>query len=203
MGCGPQFERAVVQNAVRIDQFGGAEGGQAAFAFATPRSGGLAPRTRAFDVAVREEAVLGRTVVLVRGLLFEQSLAVQVGEKSLGGFCMDLTAGLAEVVEAHPEAREGLLDGGVVAIDKLLGCDALFFGGQGDGHPVFVRAADVENLLAPQTQEAHIYVRGQVGPGQMSQVDLPVGVGQGAGDQRPLEFLVLTHAHATTYGNSA
>ena len=110
---------------------------------------------------------------------------MQVGEKGLGGLGVDLAAGLAEVVEAHAEALEGLLDGGVVPVHQFLGGDAFLLGRQGDGHPVFVGPADVENLFAPHPQKPHVDVGGKIGPRQVPQMDFPVGVGQGAGDECP------------------
>lgn len=70
----------------------------------------------------------------------------------------------------------------MVAVDHLLGGDALGAGAQHDRHPVLIGAADVDHIALLQPAVAGKNVAGQISPGQVTQVDRPVGVGEGAGN---------------------
>ncbi|OPZ72067.1 MAG: hypothetical protein BWY83_00832 [bacterium ADurb.Bin478] len=72
---------------------------------------------------------------------------------------------------------------GIVAINQLLRSDALLFRSDGNGHAVFICAADVQHIAFLHALVTNIDVRGQIGAGQMAQMDGAIGIGQCAGDK--------------------
>lgn len=77
----------------------------------------------------------------------------------------------------------------MVAVDHFLRGDALLAGAQGDGYTVFVAAADHHYVLALETHVARVDVSRDIDSGEVSDVNGPVGIGEGGGDECTLEFL--------------
>ena len=86
-------------------------------------------------------------------------------------------------VEVDAEPGEGILVDSVEAVDDRLGRRSLFAGAQGDRCTVFIRTADEGHVAPARTQVAHIDVRRQIGPGNLSDVKRTVRVRQGRGDE--------------------
>ena len=63
-------------------------------------------------------------------------------------------------VERNTHLLHALFDDRVVAVDHLLGRDAFFHGPDGDGHPVFVAAADEFHVFFLCPQVAHVNIGG-------------------------------------------
>ena len=89
---------------------------------------------------------------------------------------MDLGRGTGIDVEIDAETREGILHHLVVLVHDVLGCDAPLAGLDGDGDAVLVGAANEDNVLAPHPEVTDIDVTGDIGTGQMADMDRTVGV---------------------------
>ena len=109
-------------------------------------------------------------------------------EKIPAGLMMHRRGGASVVIEGHADFFKALLDHSMIAIDHLLGGNALGAGAQHDRHPVLVGAADVDYIALFQPAIAGKDIAGQVSPGQVPQVDRPVGIGKGAGNH--ISFLI-------------
>jgi hypothetical protein len=83
--------------------------------------------------------------------------------------------------EFHPDTLKGIPNNGMVAIHQIPGVDPLFAGLQCDSDPVFIRTANQQDILAFGPQIAMINIRRQVTSSQMTNVNRPVGIGQGGG----------------------
>jgi hypothetical protein len=134
-------------------------------------------------VAVGQESVALGAEELLLDLALDVPGAVELEEELLAEPGVGRARGPAVDVEADVQPLEGRGVGAVELVDDVLGRDPGLVGGDGDGHAVLVRAADVERLAPGGAEVPHVDVRGQVGPGDVADVDAPVGIGQGAGDQ--------------------
>lgn len=77
----------------------------------------------------------------------------------------------------------------MISVDYVLGSDAFAACADGDGHSVFVGAADEFDVFASESEVSYIYVRRNVDAGKVTEVHGAVGVGQGGCDHRSLEIL--------------
>ena len=89
-------------------------------------------------------------------------------------------------VEIDAEAREGVLHHLVVLVHDVLRRNALGARLDGDGHAVLVGAAHEDDVLPAHAEIADVNVSGNVGAGQMADVDGTVRVGKGAGHEGSL-----------------
>ena len=89
-------------------------------------------------------------------------------------------------VEVDAEAREGVFHHLVVLVHDVLRRDALGARLDGDGHAVFVGAAHEDDVLPAQAEIADIDVAGDVGTGQVADMDGTVRVRKGAGHEGSL-----------------
>ena len=71
----------------------------------------------------------------------------------------------------------------MVFVDNILRRDPFLTGLDGDRHPVFVRTAHRNHIGTPQTQVTGIDVRRDIHPGQMADMNGPVGIRQGRSNQ--------------------
>ena len=90
--------------------------------------------------------------------------------------------GAPVVIEDHVEVREVALVGGVHLLEECLGGAVLLLGTQHGGGAVGVVRAEEAHLVTPHALEAHPDVGLDV-LDHVAEVDVPVGVGQGAGNQ--------------------
>ena len=162
--------------AVRVDDVAGLEGGAAAVALVGADVLGAADGALALHVAVRQELPAFGAVVLVLVAGVDVPVVKQRLEKPLGHLDVDGGVGLPVEGVADPQVLDRLLVDFMVAVGHLLGGDALLLGGDGDGRPVLIGAADDPDLVAQQAVVAGEDVRREEGPGHMPQVDGAVGV---------------------------
>ena len=99
---------------------------------------------------------------------------------------MDVRGRAGIDVEVDAEAGEGVLHHLVVLVHDVLRRDALGARLDGDGHAVFVGAAHEDDVLAPQPEVADIDVAGDVGAGQVADMDGTVRVRKRAGHEGSL-----------------
>src|SRR5690606_23936306 len=96
----------------------------------------------AHNVAVGQKLLGGFVKVLFGGYFIKIAFVVHGPEKLLRGLVVDGTGGAGVDIEGDPEILKRAFDDGVVFVYHFLGSNALFFGFDGDGHPVLVRSAD-------------------------------------------------------------
>ncbi len=77
----------------------------------------------------------------------------------------------------------------MIAVYYILRCNPFFFGTDGDGHSVFVGAADKDHVFFFQSQIADVDVGRYVNPCQVSDMNGAVGIGQRRCHGGTLEFL--------------
>ena len=145
----------------------------------------------AHDVAVGEPLVGLLVVILHRCLLDKLALVVERLEEIAGCAVVHGTGGAAIDVERDAELRHRLLDDGVIAVDDVLGRDALVLCLDGDGYAVLVAAANHHHVLAAQAQVACVDVGRNIHSSQVSDVHRTVGIGQSGGYQ--CAFKVFSH----------
>ena len=172
------------ERAHRVHQLGGIVGMAALLAVVAVLVGCLAVRASAFDEAVGQEGAGHRVVKLGDFLLRHQPGLSQGGPDLLAGGPGLGAVGAAVVVELDVEAAEvvevGLLHPG----DQLLLADTLRPGPDHDRRAVGIVGADIDRLPAPQLLETDPDIGLQI-LDQVAQVDVPIGIGQGAGNQDP------------------
>ena len=149
----------------------------------------------AFGACARHIAVgqkfAGLLVIwLERSLDGKFAFVIETAEKLAGCGVVKLRGCARIYVKRHTEVFERLFDDCVVAVDDLLGGDALFAGTQGNGDTMFVGAAYHDDVASAQTQEAGIDVGRDVDAGQMTDMDRPVGIGEGRRYECSFEFLI-------------
>ena len=77
----------------------------------------------------------------------------------------------------------------MIAVYYILRCNPFFFGTDGDGHSVFVGAADKDHVFFFQSQIADVDVGRYIHPCQVSDMNGTVGIGQRRCHGGTLEFL--------------
>ena len=186
---------------VGIDELLGRKGGTTLLALVAVSLGSMATRALALDVAVGEEVAGLLVVELLRHLLHELTLVVELAEEVARQLVMRGARGAAVDVERDAEALERVLDERVVAVHHLLHGDAFLAGTYGDGHAVFVASADEEALTSLQTEVARIDVGRHIDAGQMSDMYWSVGIRQSGRNGRSLElfFHALIYFSAQRY----
>ncbi len=172
------------KRAHRIDQVGRVVMVAALLATIAVLTGRLAFRTGARNKPVGQEgADLG--VVELRNFAALDEPGLAEGRPDLAAVLPRFGAvGAAVVVELDVEAAEvvevGLLHPG----DQLLLADTLRPGPDHDRRAVGIVGADIDRLPAPQLLETDPDIGLQI-LDQVAQVDVPIGIGQGAGNQDP------------------
>ena len=174
------------QGGLRIDQLFRAQRGTAFLALVPVGAGIAALGAGTHDVTVREEG-LRLLVVILLGLLGDELVVViEFAEELRRILVMHLGRRPGIDVEVDAEAREGVLHHAVVLVHDVLRSDALGAGLDGDGHAVLVGAADEDDVLAPHPEVADVDVAGDVGTGQVADMDGTVGVRKRAGHEGSL-----------------
>ncbi|OPZ81765.1 MAG: hypothetical protein BWY77_00489 [bacterium ADurb.Bin431] len=190
-----QHRGASADLAVGMNELGLLERAAACLALIPARPGTVAARALALNEAIGEETGALFTVELLDGALDQKALVMDDLEKISRGAVLHRCRGARKVVETHAEPGKGVVMVGPVFVDDLLGRHPRLFSGDGDGHAVLIGAADIDHIALFEALVAHIDVRRQISPGEVAEMDRPVGVGQGAGHQQALVFLLLLLAH--------
>ena len=164
--------------AVGVDQLVGRERRAALLALVAVGAVVAALRAGSDDITVGEEGLGLLVIVLHRGLLDELALVVEFSEEGRSSLGMGCGRSARVDVERHAESLERLPDEFMVAVDDLLGRDALLAGLDGDGHTVFVRSADGDHVAAFEPQVTGIDIRRYVDTGQVTDMDGTVGIGE-------------------------
>ena len=164
--------------AVRLDQFVGRERRSALLALVAIGTVIPALRARTDNIAVGQERFGLLVVILHRGLLDKLAVVVELAEEIRCGLGVDGRRGARIDVERHAQTLERPFDQLVVAIDDLLGRNALLAGLDGDGHTVFIGAADRNDVAPLQTKVARIDIRRYVNSRQVTDMDRTVGIGE-------------------------
>jgi len=154
-----------------------------------------AVRAGALDVAVGQGVVLDGVPGDLDLLLVDVPLLVERADDVAGEFRVRLVVRVAVVVELDVELRERRLVLFVVPERELPGRDALLLGVDGHRGTVHVRPGDERRLLAELSQRARRDVAADVRP-QVTDVQVPVGVGEPAGHHRGVVGRILVVAHA-------
>ena len=139
-------------------------------------------------VTVGKEGPGLRVVVLLGLADNELAFIVELAEEVRSRLLMYGGGRPAVDVEIDAQPGEGVPYQAVVPVHYVLGRTALLAGLDCDGHPVFVGAAHEQHVLALQAKIPDVYVGRHVDSGQMSYMHRAVGVRQGAGYKRSLEF---------------
>src|SRR5438067_7490997 len=87
-------------------------------------------------------------------------------------------------VEANPQPGEVRRLPLVVASREFSGRDTFLTSGYLDRYAVVIAAADEADVIALRPQIAHVDVGGQIGPGNVTDVQAPVGIGQCGGYEK-------------------
>ena len=96
---------------------------------------------------------------------------------------MVLHGGSGEVVKGDIELIKNSRNNTVIFINLILRAVSLFLGADSDGKAVFVGAADVDHVGAAHFFETGENIGGEVGAGDMAEMDGAIGIGEGAGDK--------------------
>ncbi len=129
-------------------------------------------------------------VVVLFGLLLDElAVVVELSEEIARETVVGGGGGAAVYVEGDAELLEGLFDHLVVSVANVLRSDPFFLGADGDGHAVLIASANEDDLLALQTEVAHVDVGGHIDARQVPDMHTAVGIGQGRRDRGALEFL--------------
>ena len=173
-----------------IYEFGGVEVTATAVLTLVALSGGMMTvRALTDDIAVGEELPCFLVVELLRGLLDEFTVVVELAEEIACELMVRGRGGAAIHVEADTELLEGVLDHLVVTIHDLLRRDAFLACALRHRHTVLVRPAYEHHFLALQAQVPYIDVRRHVHAREVADVHPAVGVGQRRRHRRSLEAL--------------
>ena len=172
--------------ALRVDELGGVQERTALLALIPTGVRVAADRAGPLDVAVREEHLRLLVVELLLLFLLEETVGMEPEEELLRRAVVDRPGGPGIVVKAHPEPLEGGAVELVVAVDDLLRRDLLLLGRDRDRHTVLVGTTHEDDVALPGALEPDIDVRGEIGSGEVTEVDLPVGIREGRGDENAL-----------------
>ena len=142
----------------------------------------MAARTLTAYVTVGQEMACLRVVELLADLFYELAGIVHLAEIVGRKLMVDGGGGTRIDVERDTEVGKRALDELVIAIDDLLGSDALFACANSDGHTVFVATADVHHFLSFQTQITGVDVSRNVDTGEVTDMHRAICIRQCSGD---------------------
>lgn len=165
-----------------ISQLGRRIGRAADFAVVAVLIRRAAFRAFAPDEAVGEEHLLHGVVELLDGARLDQAGGLEAGVDIFGVAARLLAVGGMVIVEGDAEMGEVAQVFAMGAGNQRLGRQPFFFRPQHDRCAVGVVGADVMHGVAPHALEAHPDVGLDVAH-EVAEVDVAVGIGQGAGDE--------------------
>ena len=184
----PFYGHRTRHGAVRLHQFVGRKRRTALLALVAIGAFVAALGARADDIAVGKERLRLLVVILHRGPFDELALVVELAEEGRSSLGMRRGRGARIDVERHAQTAERAFDDLVVAVDDLLGRNALLAGLDGDGHAVFVRSADRNHVAALQPQIAYVDIRRNIYTRQVTDMHGTVGVGKRRSDEVTFEL---------------
>ena len=171
------LRRAAAQSAGHADELFGVERPSAGVALVAARAVVAAVRTLAFDVAVGQEAVVGRAVRLLHRVVVDEALFAHPREHVLGDIGVVVGVGGGEQVEADAEPLPRPQKLALVSREDVFRRHAALVGGDGHRRPVSVAAGHHSDLAAEHPLKASENIRRQVAARRLSDVDGAVGVG--------------------------
>ena len=183
MACLTFDRSATGDGALGVDKLVRRQGCAAGFALVAVGSGVVAMGTFTGDVTVSQELLCLFIVQLLGSLDYKLSFIVQASEEFGSGLFMYLRGGTRIYIER-------LLYYTMVAVYYVLWRHALFLGLDGDGHAVFVRAADKSHRTTVKSQIACIYICRDIHSGKVANMYRAICIWQGCGDKGAL---VLCH----------
>ncbi len=171
------------KRALGVDELFRRKGGAALLALVPIGIGIAALGAGAGDIAVCQEG-LGLGIVELLALLGDELVVViELAEELRGIPVVHRRSGAGIDVEVDAQARESVFHHLVVLVHDLLRGNPGLAGLDGDGYPVFVAAADEQHVFPAHAQVSYIDVSGDIGAGQMADVDGTVGVGKRTGHE--------------------
>ena len=183
MGCLLLYRLGPAEFGLRVDEFLRAQRASALLALVTIGIRITALRACTHNVAVCKKLFGLRIIVLLGLLCDELSFIVQLAEK-FGSVPLVNRRGCTAIdVEV------------VVAVHDILRGTALHAGLDRDRDSVLIASADIKHILSPHPEVPDVDVRRHVYPGQMTDVDRPVGIRQRTGHKCSLEFLFHIHEY--------
>ena len=141
----------------------------------------MAARALAADVAVSEELLGLRIIELLGCLLDKLAIVIEMTEEIRSQLMVGLARGTRIDIKSDAKSLERVFDDVVVAIYYFLGSDTLFACTNGDWYTMFVATADKEDILAFETQIAHIDVRWYIHTRQVANMYRTIGIRKGCG----------------------
>ena len=177
----PDDGRGAARRADGVAQLLGGVGGTALVAAVAVLALRAALGARALHETVGQEHLAMFTVELRRRALRDAAGLLHRGEELLGERLILGRVRRIVVVKGDLEVREVLQVRGVAAGDQLLGRDALLRRADHDRGAVGVVGTDVDAVVPAHLLKPHPEIGLNV-LHQMSQVDVPVGIGQGGCD---------------------
>lgn len=133
-------------------------------------------RAGAGDISVGEEPPVGLAVKLLGCVRQQELFLLQAEEEILGQAMVVRGVRVGKQVEADPERLERFEEPPVVTPKYFLRAHAFFVRSHRDWRAVGVRSGDEKDGLPAQPLEAREDVRGQVGPGNVAQMEVAVSI---------------------------
>ena len=171
-------QRVAVDGIVRVYQLIGRQRSAAFLALVAVSTLRMTPRTLPADVTVGQKLLCLRVVELLRRLLNELTIVVQLAEIVRRKLMMGLARGARIYIERDTKLLKRRLYQLVVSVHHLLRGDTLFAGADGNGHAVLIASAHKKHLLAFQTEVPHINICGHIHPRKVSDMHRPVRIRQ-------------------------
>ena len=182
-----------------IDKFGGAKRRAALLALVAISFFVVAARAGAGDVTVGQKLMVFFVVVLLGNFLGKAALVVEFFEKSGCCFVMDRGGSARIDVERNTKFGKRIPNHRVVFVHDVLRANSQLPRFDGDGHAVFVAAADKKHLLAFAAQVAHVCVGRNINARHVADVQWPVGIGQRRCYRCSFKILSFVSMHCPDY----
>ena len=173
---------------LRIEQLFRAEGASAFLTLVTICSFSAAFRASTHNIPVGKESLCLRVIILLAFFRYEFAPVIEFAEKFGGILLMDLRRGAAVYVEIDSETGKRILDDSVILVNHILRSAALLAGLYRNRNSVFIRSADIEDILPFQPEISDINVGRDIHACQMPDMHWTVGVWKRAGHKRAAMF---------------
>ena len=174
---GPRLLRRLTADLTfRIDQLEGLKPVSACLTLITACTFFAAFRASTNNIAVRQKAPAFNTVELFDLAGIYEPLLVNLRKEIL---CQAVVYGqrsTGEIIESHPKALERFADRFMVTVDDLTRLLALLLGTYCNRYTMLVTTADIYDVSLLESLIADVDVSGQIRAGQMTQMDLAVGI---------------------------
>ena len=173
-----QHWRGATDGTLRVDEFGGRETSTALLALVAVCAFAVAVRTFACDIPVGEEGLCLLVVILLTLLFHKLAFFVELAEKLCRGLGVYLARCAAVDVEADAEALEAVFYQVVITVHHVLRSDAFLAGAYGNGHSVFIAAADKKHVASSQAEISHVDISRHIHSSQMANMHTAVCIRQ-------------------------